>query len=620
MIEMKRSEAIKVFLGSNMVALGAGTPYLYSFYAPQLLARCNIPISKSSNVAFSLNIGMSCLGLLAGVITDTSPQLSCCVGSISTFTAYSLLSLCYYKRMSSVFLISVALTLVGFGSVCGFYSAVKVCTTNFPENRGTVSAFPVALFALAGLLYSSICEKIFGDNISQVFVFLLFTCSSMIAVGTFTLKIFWQTNGKLTANDPEDQNSDSLTLVNTGVERYYNRIPNNNVEINVDDDSSTLNTPMKYNLASLGSRSHSRGNSETMSTKGFSSPRKIMSSATANPSIIPAVANSLTNNNYLSTPAENAEGYYLLDKNLDDKDSVNKGHFLSSQNGQNINDYNLSDKNDVFNEERTINRREKITRILSILKQPKFISYYIIIATLQGIGQMYIYSVGFFVQIQVKSPPTDQLHINGKGLQALQVSIISISSFLGRLSSGPMSDLLVRKFRSQRLWNIVASASLTMYACTKMLQVYSVPETDGSKLHMMANVNNLSFCSVIFGYAFGVMFGTFPSIIADSFGTEEYSTIWSLCTTGGLFTVKFFTSVLASDIGSHLNEGENICTAGVLCYSRTFHTIFLFAILILLATLLLISGKYMKKDKRIENFDVQSRDAELATMTDGIFV
>ena len=79
---------LKSFVGGNVVALGAGTPYLFSFYAPQLLSKCHIPVSASSKLSFSLTIGSSSMGILAGIVVDRSPKLSCLIGSMCVFIAY----------------------------------------------------------------------------------------------------------------------------------------------------------------------------------------------------------------------------------------------------------------------------------------------------------------------------------------------------------------------------------------------------------------------------------------------------------------------------------------------------------------------------------------------------
>ncbi|EHN00810.1 YMR155W-like protein [Saccharomyces cerevisiae x Saccharomyces kudriavzevii VIN7] len=495
---------LKSFIGGNVVALGAGTPYLYSFYAPQLLSKCRIPVSASGKLSFSLTIGSSLMGILAGIVVDRSPKLSCLIGSICVFIAYLILNLCYKHEWSSTFPISLSLILIGYGSVSGFYASVKCANTNFPEHRGTAGAFPVSLYGLSGMVFSYLCSKLFGEDIEHVFIFLMATCGSMILVGYFSLDI-------LTGREEDDASIKEWELQKSR-ETDANIVP-------LHDNSNDY----------IGSPVHS------------SSPENY----------------SLSDNFQ-----ETSDFFGLEDRQLSNRP-------LLSPSSPRIK-YDVEDESVIKSAADENNRAQKNMRshILHSLKSSTFIGYYVILSLLQGIGLMYIYSVGFMIQAQVSSPPLDELPNNAERIQSLQVTLLSLLSFCGRLSSGPISDFLVKKFKAQRLWNIAIASLLVFVASNKMSNDFS--NIEDHSLRASKLFKNISICSAIFGYSFGVLFGTFPSIVADRFGTHGYSTLWGILTTGGLFSVSVFTSILGGDFKANTVGDDENCKRGVLCYRHTF--------------------------------------------------
>ncbi|CAI4674472.1 CPA_1a_G0042380.mRNA.1.CDS.1 [Saccharomyces cerevisiae] len=497
---------LKSFVGGNVVALGAGTPYLFSFYAPQLLSKCHIPVSASSKLSFSLTIGSSLMGILAGIVVDRSPKLSCLIGSMCVFIAYLILNLCYKHEWSSTFLISLSLVLIGYGSVSGFYASVKCANTNFPQHRGTAGAFPVSLYGLSGMVFSYLCSKLFGENIEHVFIFLMVACGSMILVGYFSLDIFSNAEG------------DDASIKEWELQK--SRETDDNIVPLYENSNDYIGSPV---------RSSSPATYETYALS----------------------------DNFQET----SEFFALEDRQLSNRPLLSPS---SPHTKYDFEDENTS-KNTVGE-----NSAQKSMRlhVFQSLKSSTFIGYYIVLGILQGVGLMYIYSVGFMVQAQVSTPPLNQLPINAEKIQSLQVTLLSLLSFCGRLSSGPISDFLVKKFKAQRLWNIVIASLLVFLASNKISHDFS--SIEDPSLRASKSFKNISVCSAIFGYSFGVLFGTFPSIVADRFGTNGYSTLWGVLTTGGVFSVSVFTDILGRDFKANTGDDDGNCKKGVLCYSYTF--------------------------------------------------
>lgn len=605
----KRSALALCFIGSNIVALGAGTPYLYSFYAPQLLKKCQLPVSQLSTLPLSLNIGSALLGFLAGVVIDRNVKASCFIGAVCTFLAYSILDYCYTHESSNLWLLCFGLALVGYGSVSGFYAAVKCCTTNFPHHRGTAGAFPVALYALAGMVFSYFCAKYYGDDIDKVFKFLAVVCSSMIFVGCLTLRILVEP----THNKPRRKKSGALrgsSAPNTprqatqpipiqgerSDQQFYN---DSGRDTPSRSSSSSLASSFQSLLSGRRSASFlwSKELTGSLSFWGWGKVRdteaenamQLSSAGTLSHSRGPSYSS-------LGLPAERRESY----PNKNRADSFIREDADVANNITNLEppaNYN-EDTEEVLEDAKRSFWRD--SHVIQTIQTPRFIAYFFVLATLQGIGQTYIYSVGFIVRTQIASTPEGYETFNAEKIQSLQVSIISLLSFGGRLCAGPVSDLLIKKLKAQRLWNIVMAACLMIWAASQTLASSESSLTYFASSSAPANIKNISVCSAMFGFAFGILFGTFPSIIADSFGTGGFSTIWGLSTSGGLITVKLFSGIFGADLGRNTQPNRPYCDKGALCYRHTFHVIMLCSFFAMLITLGIIAvTHHHKKRKRL---------------------
>jgi len=99
--------------------------------------------------------------------------------------------------------------------------------------------------------------------------------------------------------------------------------------------------------------------------------------------------------------------------------------------------------------------------------------------------------------------------------QLLHVSILSVCSFLGRLSSGIGSDFLVHRGHS-RFWTLVASASLFTAA-----QFVALTLEDPNRLFLLSGLT---------GLAYGALFGVYPALVADAFGPSGMGINWGAMT------------------------------------------------------------------------------------------
>lgn len=487
-----------LILSAALVSLGTGTPYLYSFWAPQFISQCQINAGSVSTLSYSLNIGSCILGPLAGYIVDQSPKVACAIGSGATLLAYIVVKICYDRTIGNVPLISFALARIGFGSVAGFYAAVKCCTAMFPRNRGSATAIPIAMYALSAMIYSTIGTTIFKQEESKFFVFLILSCPALIAVGATSFVM------PETKYEPivEDSSGLQAAPVIEGLSNADIWSKNMNLNIELRDTGKTF-SPGAHEGATL-------------------SPYKIR----------------------------------------DDDDLTQRGLTPSSFDiDTKIEDMHTPSSNQL---EITIKQQ-----VLSA----QFFSYYLVLMILQGFGQMYIYSVGFLVTSEVEYANSFGAGFNAETIQSIQVTILSLFSFLGRLTSGTISDFLVKRWQLHRLWNIAIAAFLAIIASLILMKNFDSPAiTPGISAAKLGNLQKIYLSSLLIGLMFGIVFGTFPLIVADTFSQKHYSTIWGLLTTGGFVGVRVLSNILSSNMVKNIPLGstENVCTNSTHCYQDTF--------------------------------------------------
>lgn len=179
-----------------------------------------------------------------------------------------------------------------------------------------------------------------------------------------------------------------------------------------------------------------------------------------------------------------------------------------------------------------------------------------------GVGLMTINNIGNNTRQLWHHWDHDIEHEAIQKAQLLQVGIISLMSFGGRLSSGIGSDWLVRNNMS-RFWTLVAGSSIFTVA-----QVVAMTLQDPNHLWLLSGLT---------GLAYGQLFGVFPALVADAFGTSGMAINWGAMTLAPVVSGNFFNLAYGSilDSNSIIEDGPNgrpirICEEGKDCYASAY--------------------------------------------------
>ncbi|KAL3647405.1 hypothetical protein CASFOL_008373 [Castilleja foliolosa] len=117
------------------------------------------------------------------------------------------------------------------------------------------------------------------------------------------------------------------------------------------------------------------------------------------------------------------------------------------------------------------------------------------------------------------------------------VSLVSIWNYLGRVSAGFASEILLAKYKFPR--PLMLSIILLLSCVGHLLIAFGVP-------------NSLYFASVIMGFCFGAQWPLIFAIISEIFGLKYYSTLYTLG--GGASPLGAY--ILNVKITGHLYDKE----------------------------------------------------------------
>jgi len=229
---------------------------------------------------------------------------------------------------------------------------------------------------------------------------------------------------------------------------------------------------------------------------------------------------------------------------------------------------------------------------LALLNKPEFWQLWVLMGLLSGVGLMTINNIGHDVQALWKHWDDSVKNAFVADRQLWHVSIISLCSFLGRLSSGIGSDLIVKRLHHSRFW--CAAISATIFA---LAQVAAIRVEDP---HFLWAVSGLS------GLAYGVLFGVFPALVVDAFGPDGFAVNWGFMTlapvvSGNVFNL-FYGAVYDSNSVVE-PDGQRGCELGLSCYRTAYYVTLTSSILGIFACFWGIYGEHIRKRRELEEHD-----------------
>ncbi|CRK33452.1 hypothetical protein BN1708_001130 [Verticillium longisporum] len=498
-------------IAATVISLACGTNYVYSAWAPQFADRLKLSSTQSNLIGLSGNLGMYSLGVPIGIFVDTKgPRPAVIAGAILLASGYFPLHQAFDHAAGSVPLLCFFSYLTGLGGCMAFAAAVKTSALNWPHHRGTATAFPLAAFGLSAFFFSLFGSVFFPGNTSAFLATLAIGTFGLPFVGFFFLRVLPPTGYRPVARP--DPLLGSQELYRTESEEAKHQ-------------------------AALHAHNTSRFEPGT-------------SPSTSSPS---GTADSFHGGNVRGTEATHGQDEeHGLPDTSDGPEPDETSSLISSASSM-PGDIVVQSSVDLDRSHRIDIRGWQLLRMID------FWQLFCVMGILTGIGLMTINNIGHTVNALWRhwDDTVDENFLITH--QQLHVSILSICSFTGRLLSGVGSDIIVKVLHGSRVWCLVISSLIFSMAQICALSI--------------ENPHLLGFVSGLSGLAYGILFGVFPSIVAETFGIHGLSQNWGLMTLSPVISGNVFNLFYGSVFDQHSvigPGGERICHDGRGCYQAAY--------------------------------------------------
>ncbi|KAI5785085.1 major facilitator superfamily domain-containing protein [Peziza echinospora] len=476
-----KNARIVSLIASTLVALSCGTNYVYSAYAPQLAERLQLSATQSGLIGTFGNLGMYLSGIPAGILVDSKgPRLATFIGALALFCGYYPIYRAYLAGPGSMSVVTLCFfsTITGAGSCCGFGAAMKAAALNFPSHRGTATALPLSAFGLSAFFFSILSSTLFPGNTGSFLLLLSVGTSSIVFVAFFFLRIIPVPNAYAALPPTRPPARDRNNKLHR-TKSTSSRESQSQVEVGV-------------NYTTISSRpARAAPNGDEVITETSS----ILSS---------------------SSSSEDLEPY--------DEEANGDNSSLHAADVPHFHGHHID------------------VRGWALTRRVEFWLLFTVLGLLTGVGLMTINNIGHSVQaLWAKyAPDTEPHYVQTR--QAMHVSILSLFSFSGRIISGVSSDVLHKKYRSQRLWMVTCSGVGFCFAQFLALTVENP--------HWLFLVSSLS------GFSYGMLFGAFPTIVSEVFGIHGFSQNWGTMTISAVISGQIFNLIYGMSHNSTLSLND----------------------------------------------------------------
>ncbi|KAF8681109.1 MFS general substrate transporter [Rhizoctonia solani] len=511
-----------VLFGSILVALGSGTNYVYSAYAPQLGAKLHLTHTQVNIVGIAGNLGVYCSGPFWGKFIDArGPRIPLLVAFILLSFGYGGIRAFYTgaialpESSAAQFNRSVAALFVlsfctGSAGNAGITSAMNSAAKSFPDRmRASVTGMVASGFGLSAFFFSTTAHVLFPGDTGALLLTLALGSSFAMLIGFFIVH----------------------PVPHTSQHDLYQALPASESQLSVADQLDTF-SPVEatYEQDAIA---HVRGTSRARdeARRSRSLVREDMPFLSEGASSYRGRSRNATRL-ALDIPAWSQSG----SQDQDRRRSVSMHRdFIDA----------TSNLREPSNDDANIHG-------LALFKTVDFWVVFGVLSLLAGTGLMYINNVGLIVQVLLAAGNPNWDRTDGGERQAAQVSIISIANAAGRLLIGLGADHGKNKYDAPRSYFLVITAIVAI-ASQVTLMYAEVPD-------------HLWMSSGLLGLAYGATFGLCPVLTIEWFGISHFSGNWGFVSLAPVLSGNLFNLMFGRNLDNRATEPQPATTpsAGML--------------------------------------------------------
>ncbi|XP_006457578.1 hypothetical protein AGABI2DRAFT_154754 [Agaricus bisporus var. bisporus H97] len=174
---------------------------------------------------------------------------------------------------------------------------------------------------------------------------------------------------------------------------------------------------------------------------------------------------------------------------------------------------------------------------MQLWKSGDFYLLFTILSILAGTGLMYINNVGTMSQTLYAQNNSQYDEVEAGKWQAMQVSVISIMNFSGRILIGIISDAAKNRFKIPRSYCLVL-VSIGVF----------LSQVAAARITM---TSDLWLASAMLGISYGAVFSIMPQICIEWFGLQHFSENWGYLSMSPMVAGNLFMLFFGRNLDAH---------------------------------------------------------------------